>query len=205
MAEEYGFYNGDTLYGQDEFNRYFNKIYESGLGADEDGNLELAVTKTTGGVSVAPGYACVRGFYYNNTSPKTLTVTPDSQYTRIDRVVIQANLMTGPITVTLKQGTAGSNPQPPALERDDAIWELSLARVTVTPAGSITVADERFDVNVCGAVRPKYFPGYTEMVAEFERRWEEWFASQQGEGQRNIYVQADAPEGAVDGSIWIDT
>ena len=43
------------------------------------------------------------------------------------------------------------------------------------------------------------------MVAEFERRWEAWFASQQGEGQRNIYVQANTPEGAVDGSIWIDT
>ena len=29
--ESYGFFNGDTEYGQDEFNRYFNNLYENGI------------------------------------------------------------------------------------------------------------------------------------------------------------------------------
>ena len=32
-----GFYDGDTLYGQEEFNRYFNNLYESGVSLDDAG------------------------------------------------------------------------------------------------------------------------------------------------------------------------
>lgn len=200
-----GFYDGDTLYGQEEFNRYFDNLYESGVSLDDSGNMTLGVTGGPGSVQIGTGFAIVKGFYYYNDSAKSLTVTPDAQYSRIDRVVLRANLLTGPISAILKQGTPGSSPQPPALQRDSSVWEISLARITVTPAGAITVADERFDQSVCGAVRPKNLTEYNDMIAEFQRQWEEWFASQQGTGWRNIYVQASEPEGEVNGSIWIDT
>ena len=29
--QNYGFYNGDALYGQEEFNMYFDNMYESGV------------------------------------------------------------------------------------------------------------------------------------------------------------------------------
>lgn len=200
-----GFYNGDTLYGQEEFNRYFDNLYESGVSIDESGSMTLDVTSASGAVQIGTGFAIVKGFYYYNDSAKSLTVTPDAQYSRVDRVVLQANLATGPISIILKQGSAGSSPQPPDLRRDTSIWEISLARVTVTPAGTLTIADERFDQAVCGAIRPKNLTEYNDMVAEFERQWEEWFARQQGTGWRNIYVQASEPEDEVSGSIWIDT
>ena len=34
--EHYGFFNGDTEYGQEEFNRYFDNIYESGIAVNSD-------------------------------------------------------------------------------------------------------------------------------------------------------------------------
>ena len=37
--ESYGFFNGDTEYGQDEFNRYFKNIYEDGLSRGSNGSL----------------------------------------------------------------------------------------------------------------------------------------------------------------------
>ncbi len=200
-----GFYNGDTLYGQEEFNRYFDNLYESGVSIDESGSMTLDVTSVSGAVQIGTGFAIVKGFYYYSDSVKSLTITPDAQYSRIDRVVLQANLATGPITAILKQGTPASNPQPPTLRRDGSVWEISLARITVTPAGALTISDERFDQVVCGAIRPKNLTEYNDMITEFQRRWEEWFASQQGTGWRNIYVQANTPEGAVDGNIWIDT
>ena len=67
------------------------------------------------------------------------------------------------------------------------------------------VKDERTDVSVCGAIRPRNLNDYDAAMKEFQRRFEEWFTSIQGEAGRSIFVQADGPEGAVDGSIWIDT
>ena len=143
-----GFYDGDALYGQEEFNRYFDNLYESGVSLDDAGNMTLGVTGGSGSVQIGTGFAIVKGFYYYNDSAKSLTVTPDAQYSRIDRVVLRANLLTGPISAILKQGTPGSSPQPPALQRDSSVWEISLARITVTPARAITVAEERFDQSV---------------------------------------------------------
>ena len=67
--EYYGFFNGDQEYGQDEFNRYFDNIYESGVSI-ENNNMTLGVTKTSTGVTVDKGFSIVRGFYLYNDSLK---------------------------------------------------------------------------------------------------------------------------------------
>ncbi|MGO5165188.1 hypothetical protein ACTQ51_04680, partial [Candidatus Paralachnospira sp. LCP21S3_H12] len=69
----------------------------------------------------------------------------------------------------------------------------------------ITVTDERADQSVCGAIRPKNMTEYKDMVAEYQRQWDAWFARQQGTGWRNIYIQQAEPGEAVAGSIWIRT
>lgn len=39
-----GFFNGDEEYGQDEFNRYFDSLYESGIAVNKDESLQYAIT-----------------------------------------------------------------------------------------------------------------------------------------------------------------
>lgn len=201
--EKSGFYDGGTLYGQDEFNRYFDNIYRSGVSLDDTGSMTLAVTGGTGAVSVAAGFAILRGFWYNNDSAKGITVPTPSTLPRIDRVVLRLTITTKSITAVLKQGTEASSPQPPALQRDSNVYELSLAQVRVTSAGAITVTDERPVESVCGAIRPKNLTEYNDMIQTFQAQWQAWFAGQQAAGWRNIYIQNTQPTSPEVGSIWI--
>lgn len=201
--QDSGFFNGDTEYGQEEFNRYFNNLFESGVSLDDSGNMTLEVSGGQGSITVGDGFAILRGFYFHNDSDTVFPVVPDANYTRIDRLVVQVNLLSGPAELVVKSGVAGSNPKPPELQRDDNTYEISLAKLTVAANGTVTVADERFDASVCGAIRPKNLTEYRDMVAQFQKQFEAWFDSQQAKGWRNIFVQADTPEGSVSGSIWI--
>lgn len=198
-----GFFNGDTEYGQEEFNRYFDNIYESGVSLDPSGNMTLAVTGGNRAVTVGKGFAILKGFFFFNDSDAVLQVTPDSNYTRIDRLVVNVNLLSGPADIMLKKGTAGSTPKPPELQRDDNVYEISLAKLTVQINGIVTVTDERFDTAVCGAIRPKNLTEIKAMTAQFKSQFEEWFDAQQAKGWRNVFIQPGTPGGSVTGSIWI--
>lgn len=200
-----GFFNGDTEYGQEEFNRYFNNLYENGVSIDDSGGMTLGVTGGTGGITIAPGFAIVGGFYYYNDSNLSLPVTPDANYNRIDRLVLRLSVLSGPIEAIVKKGSAGSTPAAPSLQRDNYVYEISLAQLTVAPNGVVTVNDERFDASVCGAIRPRNLTEYKDMVAKFQRQFEDWFNSQQAKGWRNIFIQDTQPGTgeAVTGSIWI--
>lgn len=200
-----GFFNGDAEYGQEEFNRYFENLFESGVGMHADGSLHLAVTSMEGGICLSPGFAIVKGFYFYNDSDLEMSIEPDGNYARIDRLVLRLNVLTGPVQPAVKTGTAGSSPMVPGLQRDDSVYELSLARIAVQPSGAVTVTDDRFDPELCGVIRPRNLSEFKAMTAEYDRRWSEWFVSQQAVGWRNIFLQAEEPaEGeAVEGSLWI--
>lgn len=82
----------------------------------------------------------------------------DGVLSRIDRVVVEWKTTTYADKPEIKilQGTASSNPTPPALTNDNLKRQISLARVLV-PAGSTSVSsanitDERLDPSVCGIV-----------------------------------------------------
>lgn len=201
--EHSGFFDGNQEYGQEEFNRYFDNLYESGVSIDDAGRMTLGVAKGTGKVSVGTGFAIVKGFFYYNDSELTFSAAPDAVYSRIDRIILRVNRMTGPVEAVAKRGTAGTNPMPPELQRDKNIYEISLAQVVIDTAGNIMVKDERPDQSVCGAIRPRNLTEYRDMVTKFQTQWENWFAGQQTAGWRNIYIQSEEPAEAAEGSIWI--
>ncbi len=200
-----GFFNGDAEYGQEEFNRYFENLFESGVGMYEDGSLHLAVTPMEGGVCLSPGFAIVKGFYFYNDAELEISVTPDENYVRLCRLVLRLNMLTGPVQPYVKGGAFGSRPSAPELQRDGTMYELSLAKLAVQPSGVVTVEDERFDPSLCGIIRPRNLSEYKAMTEEYERKWEAWFASQQTAGWRNIFLQEEEPADgeAVTGSLWI--
>lgn len=200
--EYYGFFNGDQEYGQDEFSRYFDNIYESGVSL-ENNNMTLEVVKTATGVTVNKGFSIVKGFYLYNDTSKAITIIRDVNYDRVDRVVVRLNLSNRKVSIELKQGTPGSSPVAPTLQRDNLIWELSLAQVKTPKAGDFIVTDERFRSELCGAIRPKNLTEFNTMIKGLQKQFDDWFANQQSQGWRNIYIQGGAPTGAVAGSIWI--
>ena len=201
--ESYGFFNGDTEYGQDEFNRYFKNIYEDGLSRGSNGSLTLSASLSGESVVLTPGFAIMQGFFYYNDSNKTIPITRNSTYKVIYRLVLSLDYESKTIQAVLKAGTAGSTPTVPALTRDASRYELSLYRIDVPVTGQISITDERFNTAVCGEIRPKNLTGYKEMVEEFDRQFQAWFKNVQGTGWRNIFAQATEPGGAVTGAIWI--
>lgn len=203
--EHSGFFNGDQEYGQEEFNRYFDNIYESGVSVNSDNSMTLGITNEGNIIKIASGFAIVKGFYLYNDSIKSITVTSDSNYDRIDRVVIRLNISTSKVSIEIKKGVAGSKPQVPELQRDNLIYELSLAQIYVPRSGSITMTDERYRKELCGAIRPKNLTEFNSMLKGFTEQFDRWFNSQQAKGWRSVFIQAERPEESVRGSIWIQT
>lgn len=200
-----GFFNGDQEYGQEEFNRYFDNIYESGVSVDNSNNMTLGVTQEIGVLKIAPGFAIVKGFYLYNDSTKSINIIKDNNYDRIDRVVVRLNISNGKVSIELKSGVAGSKPLAPTLQRDNLIYEISLAQVKITTTGAITITDERYRHEFCGSIRPKNLTEFNDMIKGLTEEFDRWFNSQQAKGWRNIYIQNGTPVGSVSGSIWIQT
>lgn len=203
MAEYSGFFDGDDLYGQDEFNRYFDNIYKSGVSIDDNGNMTLECAITGDSVIIGKGFAIVKGFYLYSDANKTLNINRDLNYNRVDRIIIKLNLSNKKVTLEHKQGIAGSNPVAPSLQRDNLIYELSLCQIEVPKDGAITLTDERFRNELCGAIRPKNLSEMETMTKEFQKNWDNWFSKQQGQGWRSVYIQSEDPSNNVEGSIWI--
>ncbi|WP_143314799.1 hypothetical protein [Clostridium sp. HBUAS56017] len=205
-----GFFNGNYKYGQEEFSRYFENIYENGvsfkdkdkLAPYEKDQMTLKVTNDGLRLKVAPGFAIVKGYYLYNKEEKVLDIAKPTEGKRIDRVVVRLNSTVGSssMSVELKSGT---NVKEPDLTRSDNIYELSLAKVIISADGSIIVEDERAYDGLCGGIRPKNVSAYENMIAKIDEAFNKWLSEEQNKG-REIYIQSDKPKESVSGSIWID-
>ncbi|XZM32771.1 hypothetical protein ACSXAY_12700 [Clostridium perfringens] len=203
--EHYGFFNGDQEYGQEEFSRYFDSIYQSGISVNDDGELSFNIYGAGNTLTVGKGFAIIKGFYLYNDSEKTITLDKDPNYDRIDRLVIRLNISTSKVSLEIKKGIAGSNPTAPSLQRDNLIYELGLAEIKVSRSGSNYIKDERYSFRTCGAIRPKNLSEFNDMIKGFTEQFEVWFNSQQSKGWRNIFIQDNIPDQEIPGAIWIKT
>ncbi|MEG2418396.1 MAG: hypothetical protein RSB35_05760, partial [Eubacterium sp.] len=178
-----------------------------GIMVADDGSLCFAVTAGSGTVSITAGIAHLSGpaWLYKKTST-TLNVPTPTNYGRIDRVVLYADFVNKSTGIELKAGTPASSPVPPDLTRTTSRFELSLAQVTVTTAGTLTVTDERTNVSVCGGIRMRDCSEFDAYVRMMQTSIENWFNVQQGGGWRQTYVQEIQPPSSVtDGALWLDT
>lgn len=200
------FWNGSDEYGEEEIAAVHKATIRPGIMVDDSGNLCFAVSAGSRKVTVAAGTAHLNGpaWFYKSTAT-SLTVTPDSTYTRVDRVVLYANFVAKTSGIEIKKGTPSSSPTPPSLQRDSTRYELSLARVTVKTSGAITVTDERANTNVCGAIRMRDCSEFDVYLKMIQASFENWFQAQQGAGWRQFYIQTATPtSNLVDGALWLD-
>lgn len=186
MAEVYKFFNsapGDEReYYASDFANYFSSVLSAGLLLDENEEYGLQVTLDSGlNVKVAIGKALIKGYSYANTTDLTLTHTlPETEYDRIDRIVLRLDLRNANryIRAFVKIGVASANPVAPDLQRDQYIYELSLAQVRLRAnTASIEasdIIDERALEDLCGIVQSLI----TVPISVFQQQFDAWFNNQ---------------------------
>lgn len=193
-----------------DFAKYYHELLTNGVFYRN--NLpSLKVAKGVGLVStVEIGAAFVEGYLYRNTAPiELLHATGNASFPRIDRVVVRLNrnIANRDIRVLIKPGVPATTPLAPELERNDLIYELSLAQVRVNAGTTAiaTVIDERLNQSLCGIVSSLVQPPTDVYQAE----WDEFISSIQLEapalGGMTISVQSAAPTNPKNKDIWIDT
>lgn len=186
MAEIFKFFNsapGDERWHYaSDFADYFCSVLSSGLISNGNSPVGLQVTVNAGTMttSVNVGRALIKGYSYENTTPLTLTHSiPEQTLDRIDRIVLRLDLKNASrfIKVFVKEGVSALEPVPPTLQRDQYIYELSLAQVRIRKnTSSIVVSDikdERADENLCGIVQSLI----TVPTSVFQQQFDAWFAS----------------------------
>ncbi|MDU6295526.1 hypothetical protein, partial [Clostridium celatum] len=134
----YGFFNGQNDYGQEELARYFSNIYENGVNVTSS-DMGMKVTRySSTSLRVAIGFAIINGYYLYQDVTKSITISKNATYDRIDRVVVRLDVSNMKVSIELKQGTASFKPTAPALTRTTSVYELSLAQIYVSAANGIT-------------------------------------------------------------------
>ena len=126
------FENIDT--SETQYSALFSQFQETGVAGASDQTSTLEVTTTTGlGLSLAAGFAIIRGFAYENTTPVALTVDAASPQNRIDTVILRLDPIANSITALVKKGTPDASPSAPALTQvAGGVWEMALYNVSIT-------------------------------------------------------------------------
>lgn len=157
--EKSGFFNstgGDRVYDAADFASYFAKLISNGIFYNTATNLQVTVG-TGMNVLVRAGSACINGYSYENTDNLTLELaTADGINPRVDRVVVRWSAANREIRLAVLTGMAVATPVARALTRNNDIYELGIADITV-PQGAVSVVsgnitDTRLNSALCGTV-----------------------------------------------------
>lgn len=163
MAERMYFFDSteddERIYNAADFARFHAQIIGNGVSNTVNlPNLEVTAQNNMN-VGLGAGYMFANGYMYENTSMLTLTHdTADSNNDRIDRVVIcfDANPEERSIKAVILKGTPASNPVPPPLQRDNYVYQMSVAQVRIIAGKSFIeqsqIMDERANDEVCGYI-----------------------------------------------------
>lgn len=150
--------NGDRRYKVVELVAYLRPFFSDGVFPNPSTGLQVMETAEKDMfVTVKVGDAWINGRMYRNLDDKKIRLDPsDSATTRIDRIVVGCNYKDRVITSYVKKGTPASSASAPELTRNDTLYEISLAEITIAPgAVGITqsaIKDTRLDQSKCGIV-----------------------------------------------------
>ncbi|MGG7077386.1 hypothetical protein [Clostridium sardiniense] len=205
MAEFGGFFNsinGDRKYKSEDFAKYFTTFMSTGVNPAID-NLRV-YKKNNNTVEVKRGTANINGYLYSNDN--LLDKNIEIGTTRIDRVVLKLDIINRVLNIQIKKGSTTS---PPNLQRDNKVYELSLAKINVG-ASDINIVDERGNKDVCGYMAFTGRADIQEMWDIFssqwqskQKLWDDWFKNMQGKSIRGFYIQSQKPNESKVGDVWI--
>ena len=158
LNSESGQMEPDRLYEAEIFRKYFAKFLSNGVyfgNYKNYGENSMKVTADGGlNIRVAKGAGLIEGADYENEDESVFTLERPASGTRVDRVIVKLDktLATRETQLYIKQGNAST---PANLQRDDNIYEICLAEVTVKSTSNIETADivdKRTNSTLCGIV-----------------------------------------------------
>lgn len=185
MGVTYGFFDsvdGDRKYNADDISNYFLKLISDGVFPTPADSMQ-AQESSGMTIKVTPGWGFIKCKWIHNDSDYFLTLDqPDIVLNRADRIVLRLNRDTSlrNIEIAVKRGTPGETPIVPNLQRDENVWELSLAYVMVwagrTAITQADIADQRPYSDVCGWVTGLINQiDTTNLFAQYDSAFSTWF------------------------------
>lgn len=158
LNTESGQMEGDRQYEAEIFRKYFAKFLSNGVyyGHYKNyGENSMKVTVDSGlNIKVAKGAGIIEGVDFENDTDKIFVLERPSADSRVDSVVVKmdSTLSARNTQLYVKQGEGAT---PATLQRDENVYEICIARVTVKSTTNITetdIKDTRLDKNLCGIV-----------------------------------------------------
>ena len=165
----------DREYAAEVFRRYFRMFLSNGVyyGHYKNyGENSMKVTADGGmNIRVAKGAGLIEGADFENTEERVINLERPITATRKDRIVVQfnASLDTRATKLIVKQGTDENTPA--ELVRNENIYEICIAEVTVKSTSNITaedIEDTRLDKNICGIVNSLISVDGEELYQQFQ-------------------------------------
>lgn len=174
LNEESGQMEPDREYEAEIFRRYFAKFLSNGVYFGDYKNYKENSMKvsTDGGltIKVATGAGIIEGADFENEEERVFTLERPASGERIDRVVIRFDKTLSQrntyLLVKKGDGTAA-----PVLQRDDNIYEICIAEVTINSTSNLSddsIVDARLNKDLCGIVNSLITVDGEELYQRFE-------------------------------------
>ncbi len=207
LNEESGRMEQDRLYEAEIFRKYFAKFLSNGVyfGHYKNyGDNSMKVTADGGlNIKIAKGAGIIEGADYENEEERILTLERPTSGNRIDRVVVKLDktLATRETQLYVKQG---SGTTPANLQRDENIYEICLAEVTVKSTTNIAetdIIDKRLNTDLCGVVTSLISIDGEELYQNFQDYIESIKSNLMLKNQNNVCTGKITANGGFEGNL----
>lgn len=180
----------DREYSAAVFAHYFSLLVKNGVFPDPSTGMQVKASSSPDmHVSVQPGSGWVNGYYITvpENGPEALTVpTANPSLSRIDSVIMGLNYVEREIQLYIKSGAVSASPSAVSLQRDNDLYEMELAQITVAAGvASISqsnITDMRQNTSRCGIVKGTIDQiDTTDLFAQYNDAFQTWFADIQAQ------------------------
>lgn len=175
LNEESGQMEDDRLYEAKIFRKYFKMFLSNGVYFGDYKNYKENSMKVIldGGmnIKVGAGAGIIEGADFENESEKVIALERPASGSRIDRIVVQFNTSLD-IRNTVLIVKKGNGLEPAELERNENIYEICLAEVTVKSTSNLIaedIKDTRINKDLCGIVNSLISVDGEELYNKFQK------------------------------------
>lgn len=216
-AVDLGGGNYDREYSAAVFAHYFSLLIKNGVFPDPSTGMQVKASSNPDmHVSVQPGSGWVNGYYItvSDSSPEQLTIpTANPSLSRIDSVIMGLNYVQREIQLYIKSGAVSASPSAVSLQRDNDLYEMELAQITIAAGmasiSQANITDMRQNTSRCGIVKGTIDQiDTTDLFAQYDNAFQTWFKALQeqmsGDVATNLFNLIKKVDNKVD-SNWSKT
>lgn len=174
----------DRVYSAATFAHYFSLLVQNGVFPDPSTGMQVKASSNPDmHVSVQPGSGWVNGYYITveDNAPEQLTIPiANPSLSRIDSVIMGLNYVDREIQLYIKSGAVSASPSAVSLQRDNDLYELELAQITigagVASISQTNITDMRQNTSRCGIVAGTIDQiDTTDLFAQYNSAFQAWF------------------------------